>query len=408
MSPSAVIDVLKASVERALQDNWNELVDLSRQIHSTPEPAYVEFATARYMTQLLRKHGFQVEQGIAQMPTAFKALHDSGPGPAIGFFAELDAIQLVDAKRPSYDTVGHGCGHNVIASAAAGAAVALAAVGAELPGRVIVYGAPAEETDVRSGGKELLRQHGWFNGLAAAMQIHPADRTYLRRPWWPAWSALELRFRRIGEHPIRWDPEVGAHPYEEVIGALKDVVPDSTRLSVLAPPAGDNWSAADRTELTVILQLRGPGSRSLERTEQQVLELVRDLAERLRLEFRSELSRNRYDSMVDNLTLGEAYMRNMEAMGVEIEESAHPHIASLGDMGNVSHAVPSIHPFIGLGQLAPGHSSVFAELVGGESGERALWTGALSMALTGVDVLADPQLRWRVWDEFLSDSRVVQ
>lgn len=397
---------LKLSVESALKESWHEIVDLSRQIHARPEPAYVEYATARLMTRLLKKHGFEVEQGIAQMPTAFKATHYSGPGPAVAFFAELDAIQLVDAKRPSYDTVGHGCGHNVIAAAAAGAAVALAAVGNELPGRVVVFGAPAEETDVRSGGKELLRQHGWFNGLAAGMQIHPADRTYLRRPWWPAWSVLELRFRRVGERPLRWDPEADAHPFEAMIEALRDVVPDSTRLSVLAPPAGDNWTAADRTELTVVLQLRGPGSRSLARIEQDVLDKVGALADGLGLKFSSELARNRYDSMVDNFTLGEAYMQNMKAIGVQIEESAHPHIASLGDMGNVSHALPAIHPFIGLGELAPGHSSAFAELVGGQSGERALWTGALSMALTGVDVMADSHFRGRVWDEFLSDPRV--
>lgn len=406
MSPIASTSTTKASVELALKELWPDVVELSRQIHSFPEPAYVEYATARTIVGLLRKHGFDVELGIAQMPTAFRATRRSGPGPSVAFFAELDAVQLVDAKRPSYDTVAHGCGHNVIASAAVGAALAVAALGAELPGRVLVFGAPAEESDVRSGGKELLRQHGWLNGLAAAMQIHPADRTYVRRPWWPAWSALELRFKHASERPLSWDGEAGPHPFESMIAALKKVVPDSTRLAVLAPPAGDHWTTADRTELAVVLHLQGAGSRTLERVEAEALERVAALAAEHSLKFSSQLVRNRYDSMVDNLELADAYLKNVRAMGVEIEETAHPHIASLGDMGNVSHAVPSIHPFIGLGQQALGHSSAFAELVGGESGEEALWIGSLSMALTAVDVLVDAGFRARVWDEFLADPRI--
>lgn len=406
MSPIPSTASAKRSVERALKNTWADVVNLSRQIHSIPEPAYVEYSTARTITRLLRRHGFDVELGIAQMPTAFRATRRSAAGPSVAFFAELDAVQLVDAKRPSYDTVAHGCGHNVIASAAVGAALAIAAVGAVVPGRVVVFGAPAEESDIRSGGKELLRQHGWLNGLTAAMQIHPADRTYVRRPWWPAWSALELRFTRATERPLRWDGEAGPHPFESMIAALKEIVPGSTRLSVLAPPSGDRWTTADRTELAVVLHLQGEGSRSLERVEAEVLERVAGLAADHGLKFSSELARNRYDSMVDNLELADAYLKNVKAMGVEIEETAHPHIASLGDMGNVSHAVPSIHPFIGLGKQAPGHSSAFAELVGGEPGEQALWIGSLSMALTAVDVLMDAAFRARVWDEFLADPRV--
>lgn len=400
-SPSAV----KARVQAALESHWDTVRGLARTLHARPEPAYVEFATARTITELLRKHGFEVELGIAKMPTAFRATKRGGAGPTVGFFAELDAIQLVDAKRPSYDTVGHGCGHDVIASAAVGAALATAALGDALPGRVAVFGAPAEESDVRSGGKELLRAEGWLHGLAAAFQIHPADRTYVRRPWWPGWSALELRFRHAVERPLRWTGDA-PHPFEVLVEALRDLVPDAVRLSVLAPPAGDPWTVADRTELAVVLQLRADGARTLARREADAVERAAALAARHGLVLASSLARNRYDGMVDNLALGDAYLANVRAMGVPIEETAHPHIASLGDMGNVSHAVPSIHPFVGLGAAAPGHSSAFADLVGGEAGERALWVGALSMAWTAVDVLFDADLRRRAWDEYLADPRV--
>ena len=396
---------VKARVRGALEANWDEVRQLARTLHNHPEPAYVEYATARATTALLRRHGFEIELGIAKMPTAFRAAWRGSKGPTVAFFAELDAIQLVDAKRPSYDTVAHGCGHDVITSSAVGAAVAMAALGDDLPGRVIVFGAPAEESDVRSGGKELLRAEGWLHGVAAAMQIHPADRTYVRRPWWPAWSTLELRFRHAHERPLGWSGNA-PHPFEEVVAALRDVVPDAVRLSVLGPPAGDAWTVADRTELAVVLHLRAEGAKTLARREAQVLERTGTLARTHDLTLSSALARNRYDGMVNNLALGDAYLANVRSMGVEIEESAHPHIASLGDMGNVSHAVPSIHPFVGLGQVAPGHSTAFADLVGGEAGERALWVGALSMAWTCVDIMFDDELRQRAWTEYLTDPQV--
>lgn len=396
---------LKARVREALARGWDDVLALSRALHARPELGYTEFRTARVSASLLERHGFEIELGIAQMPTAFRAVRRRGEGPTVALLAELDAVQLVDAKRPSWETIGHGCGHNVMTAAAIGAALALAGADDAIPGRIAVFGTPAEETGLRSGGKELLRSHGWFNGVAAAMQIHPADRDYVARPWWPAWSALELRFRHRSERPLGWLPSV-AHPFETVVEALRSAVPGSERLAVEAPPAGDAWSVADRTELRVTLQLRADGSRGLERREAELVRAASELAGAHELELASSLVRNRYDGMVDNPVLAEAFMRNTAAFGRPFEPSAHPDIASLGDMGNVSRVVPSIHPFVGLGARVPGHSSEFAALVGGPAGEAALWTGALGMAWTCVDVLADASVRGSAWEAYLRDPRI--
>lgn len=396
---------LKRKVREALTAVWEEVLTLSRDLHRHPELAYAEFRSARRSASLLARHGFEVELGIAQMPTAYRAVHRRGPGPTVALLAELDAVQLVDAKRPSWETIGHGCGHNIMTAASVGAALALAQADADLPGRIALYGTPAEETGLRSAGKELLRSHGWFNGVAAAMQIHPADHDYLARPSWPAWSVLELRFRHRRERPLRWLAH-DVHPFEGVMASLHRALPNSERLHVESPPAGDAWTVADRTELRISVQLRAEGNRGLERSEAELLERAANMAEAHDLQLHSELMRNRYDGMIANPVLGEAFMRNAAAFGRPFAPSAYPDIASLGDMGNVSRVTPAIHPFVGLGARVPGHSSQFVELVAGPAGEAALWTGALGMAWTCVDVLADRELRQRAWEDFLNDPRV--
>lgn len=396
---------LKGRVRDALVRTWDDVLRLSRALHARPELAYTEFHAARASASLLERHGFEVELGIAQMPTAYRAVRRRGEGPTVALLAELDAVQLVDAKRPSWETIGHGCGHNVMTAAAVGAALALAEADAELSGRIAVFGTPAEETGLRSGGKELLRSHGWFSGVAAAMQIHPADRDYVARPWWPAWSAFELSFGHASERALGWTT-AASHPFEIVIEALREAVPGSERLSVEAPPAGDAWSVADRTALRVTMLLRAEGMRGLRRLEDELLQVAGQLANAHGLRLTSSLVRNRYDGMVDNPVLAEAFMRNAAAFGRPFEPSAHPHIASLGDMGNVSRVVPSIHPFVGLGEQAPGHSSGFAALTGGTAGEQALWTGALGMAWTCVDVLVDDAVRGAAWEAYLRDPSI--
>src|SRR5205814_4345245 len=93
-----------------------------------------------WLTELLKKHGFSVEVGVANTPTAFVATRRNGTGPIVAFLSEYDALR----------GLGHGCGHNLIATASAGAGTALADALARAAGRVLVRGTPPEEG---GGGK---------------------------------------------------------------------------------------------------------------------------------------------------------------------------------------------------------------------------------------------------------------
>ena len=113
------------------------LTQMSDYIHDHPELGNEEHEAARVLTSFLAEHGFQVECPFEGFDTGFRATFDSKKeGPAIGYICEYDALP----------EIGHGCGHNMIGTMSAGAAVTLSKVVNETGGRVVVVGTPAEET----------------------------------------------------------------------------------------------------------------------------------------------------------------------------------------------------------------------------------------------------------------------
>lgn len=152
---------LRAAIIAAVEARAAELIEVSRTIHAQPELLFEEHAASALLADRLERAGFQVERGLGGLATAFRATCGSG-SPRVAIMAEYDAIP----------EIGHGCGHNVIAAAALGAGEALASLGAELPGTIVVFGTPAEEG---GNGKQLLAERGAFTGIDAAMMVHPLD-----------------------------------------------------------------------------------------------------------------------------------------------------------------------------------------------------------------------------------------
>src|SRR6266545_7399371 len=136
-----------------------ELVGLSRAIHSTPELAYQERTAVKNIAALLEKHGHKFEQGLGGLETAFRA-RVGPPGPAVALLAEYDALA----------GVGHGCGHNLIAMTNVGAFLR-AATESDLGMALELIGTPAEED---GGGKIDLLDAGVFDDVAFALSTHPA------------------------------------------------------------------------------------------------------------------------------------------------------------------------------------------------------------------------------------------
>ena len=147
--------IVRQRAERAHE----ALIGLSHWIHANPELGYQETLASGWVAEWLEKAGFAVDHGVAGLDTA--VFGTIGPGPFnVAFLVEYDALP----------EVGHACGHNVIAAASVGAAVALAAVAEQLGIRVTVIGTPAEEG---GAGKVLLMEAGAFEGVHCALMVHP-------------------------------------------------------------------------------------------------------------------------------------------------------------------------------------------------------------------------------------------
>ncbi|MEX2501842.1 MAG: M20/M25/M40 family metallo-hydrolase, partial [Trueperaceae bacterium] len=153
-------DVLRRIDDRLDQERA-ALLDVSHRIHGHPETRFEEVQAAAWLSESLEAHGFSVERGVGGLPTAFRARMDGqGPGPTVAVLCEYDALP----------GLGHACGHNVIASMGLGAGVALAPLMSEWGGTLLVLGTPAEEG---GGGKVTLLEAGVFDGVDAAIMIHP-------------------------------------------------------------------------------------------------------------------------------------------------------------------------------------------------------------------------------------------
>src|SRR5207248_1690166 len=115
-----------------------------RFVHEHPELAHEEHGCSGYLADLLESAGFEVERGVAGMPTAFRAtLTGTVAGRSVGLVALYDAVPVF---RPdgSIEPV-HSCGHDAIAAGVAATALALADLREELGGRLVVFGCPADE-----------------------------------------------------------------------------------------------------------------------------------------------------------------------------------------------------------------------------------------------------------------------
>ncbi len=158
----------KEEARTTIASQSGRLLALSRMIHDHPELGFEEERASTWCAEVLTDAGYALERGVCGLPTAFAATAGTGP-LTVAICAEYDALP----------EIGHACGHNVIASSAVGAALALAPLADDLGITVRVLGTPAEEG---GGGKIIMLQRGGFDGVNAALMVHPAPSELDRMP----------------------------------------------------------------------------------------------------------------------------------------------------------------------------------------------------------------------------------
>ncbi|GAB4447607.1 MAG: M20 family metallopeptidase [Chloroflexi bacterium OHK40] len=383
---------LKAAARREVAAVAATLTATSDWMADNPEIGLQEYLAAARLTELLEEFGARVERGIAGMPTAFLArLPGSTPGPRVAIVAEYDALP----------EVGHGCGHNIIATAAVGAGLALARLGAAagLPGEVIVVGTPAEESAVpNAGGKIPILTHGYFAGVDAAIMIHPSnedvislqsslvahglDFTFHGRPAHAAANphegrnaldALIVMFGAVGLLRQQIRPDARIHGIITNGGAAPNVIPSLTAARFRVR-AADAAYAAELVQRVVACAEAGAAATGT------------------RLEWREYMPP--YLNMLPSRSLGAALSANLAAVGRPMGTREGQDGAGSTDFGNVSHQVPAVCAMLKIcGPEAGWHSHEVAAATRTPAGHAAIVDGAAGLALTALDLLVDAGLR---------------
>jgi amidohydrolase len=292
--------------------------------------------------------------------------------------------------------IGHSCGHNVIAAAGLGAALGLAKLGAKLTGRVRYMGTPAEE---RGGGKEVMAQHGAFQGVDASMMVHPAGFDMVTMPC-IALAEVEVIYRGRAAHasamPFRGlnalDALVTAY---QSIAQLRQHIQQTERIHGIIVDGGMAPNIVpERASGRFYVRARdGVELAALKKRVQACFE-----AGALATGTRLEALWGRVDclDLKTNWPLAHAYEANAKSIGRDLLDPSTlpPGLAGSTDMGNVSHRVPSIHPMI---QVSPPsvviHNAEFAAYAKSERGDQAIVDGAKGLAMTTLDFFAREDLR---------------
>jgi amidohydrolase len=383
------IKALKNSVIEELEAHRQRLRDISLEIHDNPELGFKEVKASALLTNYLEKNGFAIERGICEIATAFRASYGKGK-PAIAILAEYDALPQL----------GHACGHNLIAGAAIGAAVAAKAAIDKYGGSVLVIGTPAEEF---YGGKVIMAGRGAFDNIDIAMMVHPGAHDSATTQAL-ACITLEVEFFGKAAHAAT-RPETGINALEAMllsfaaINALRQHVLDKARIHGIITDGGEAPNVVPAHSAGSFL-VRAEDNAYLEELKEKVLNCFVGgaIATGARLEYR--WGKEVYAPLRNNLTLAELFRQNINSLGRDMPLSGASRVGST-DMGNVSQIVPGIHPTIAVApETVVIHSPEFAEAAASEAGIKGMLDAAKALAMTVVDLTASPETVAKVKEEF--------
>jgi len=386
---------LKSRVVSEIENHRDELKELSLRIHANPETAFQEEKASTWLSDYLREKGFSVEKGVCGLATAFQAAYGKGK-PVIALLAEYDALPKL----------GHACGHNIIATSAVGAGIAAKLAVDELGGTVQVMGTPGEES---GGGKVYMVKEGAFKSVDAAMMIHPAGLNTATTKFL-ALQTLKVEFFGKPAHAAA-RPEAGINALEAMlmsyagINSLRQHIRDSARVHGIITDGGEapNIVPAHTAGHFIV---RAADDSYLEELKVRVLDCFIGAATATGAKLKYKWGETRYAPLRNNFVLARVFRNNLQSLGRRVH-LVDPRIGiGSSDIGNVSQVVPSIHPLIAIDTAkAVTHSPQFAEKASSEAGMRGLFDAAKALAMTVVDLLADPTILDRARKEFAQNKK---
>ena len=384
---------MKDKVAAVVDARSDSLKSLAREIFSYEETAFQEVRSSRALADYLEKAGFEVEWGMAGMETAFVARYGRGR-PHLGLMGEYDALP----------EVGHACGHNMIGTISAGAAVAIKESGC-LEGRegtILFLGCPAEE---HGGGKVLLDGAGAFNGLDAAMIIHPAS-TSTGYDISFAIKRLFVEFFGKAAHAAA-APQKGVNALDAMlsffngIALMRQQMTERTRVHGIILNGGQSFNTIpDYTKAE--MGIRALRMEEVLELETRLAAVAEGAARATGCTVKVTQAEPPQPEVYVNVPLARTLDANYARVGEKTTMRTYGQGVGSTDVGIVTHRVPGIQGYIDItaGASIPTHSREFAAAASSEYGYEAMLRATKALALTAFDLFNDPGLLSEVREYF--------
>lgn len=431
-------DLLKKQAAADIQSHYNEYKNTALQIWNYAEVGYKEVKSSALLQKTLQDNGFNVQAGVAGIPTAFVATYGSGK-PVIGILAEYDALpglsQTTDPEKKSAGKdAGHACGHHLfgVASVAAGIEIKKLIEEKKLTGTVKVFGCPAEEG---GSGKVYLVREGLFNDVDVAIHWHPGNSNGVTMTSALANKSAKFRFYGASAHaagaPERGRSALdGVEAMDYMVNMMREHVPQETRIHYVITNGGKAPNVVpDFSE--VYYYVRHPKRDQVVSIFDRVADAAKGAALGTGTKVDYEIIGGTHDLLL-NRTLAEVMQKNLEKTGgvsytteeiefaKKIQASFTVPVDSIGsaalvkpmkeemdagggstDVGDVSYAVPTVG--MRSATWVPGTSAHSWQAVacgGTEIGTKGMMVAAKTMALTAVDLYLHPELIQKAQEEF--------
>lgn len=426
---------------------------LSDRVWGMPEIAYTEFRSSAEHKAMLQEEGFRVTEAPAGIPTALVGEAGEG-GPVIAFLGEYDALpglsqeaNVAEPRPLPGNGYGHGCGHNMLGSAALLAATALKNYLAETgqPGRVRYYGCPAEEG---GAAKAFMVRDGVFGDVDAAITWHPAALTRVDEALSLANTRIDFTFTGRSSHAAA-APHLGRSALDAVelmnigVNYMREHMPSSARIHYAIIDGGGIAPNVVQGRATVRYAVRALDVHGMRALNERVFKIARGAAMMTETEVEIRIL-SAVSNLLGNTPLEEAMHANLERLGpvafddadrdfaariqatlseedivsdyrrcgvepranqplcdfiVPLHQVGEPMIGST-DVGDVSWAVPTVQARVATHAIGtPGHSWQITAQGKAGAAHKGLVYAAKVMAGTAVDLLADPGLLERAKED---------
>lgn len=432
---------------KAIEDNRAKLVEVEKNIWENPEGPYREFKACQWTADVLKDAGFDVEIGVAGIPTAIKATWGSGH-PVIGLLGEYDALPGMSQTHSTHkepiegQAYGQGCGHNLLGVAHLGGAIGLKAEmeAKNLPGTVVFYGCPAEEVLT---GKPFMARGGAFDCLDMCIAFHPGKANQVLCGSAVGINSVKFHFKGRTAH-AGGDPHNGRSALDAVelmnVGAnyLREHVTSDVRIHYIITEGGTAPNIVP-DKASNFYFIRAQSREVVEDTYERLCKIAQGAAMMTETELEIEylggcyntlpnkvLGKVVYDCLKEvpvepwteeelkfadalNKTMPEVYAKNVAASGAPegtilfegVEEPKAVNSFGSTDVGDVQHICPAIMFNTATYNIgAPGHCWQITASAGSSIGIKGMLLASRVMALFGLKVLTDPKIYEEAKAEF--------